>query len=84
MRAFITALCVCHLLFAAAWNSARAADSPQNSSEISMNGSKSLAHIIDLSGAQEGMAPPKTDLPQALVGGIGDKNSGLPTGLRTN
>ncbi len=68
MRIFTIALCILSLACITSWAQVSVGD--PNPNGIQLVGSKSLAHIIDLSDAQDGMAPQKTDLPQAMVGGV--------------
>lgn len=77
MRISTIALCILSVLFMSPWDQLKAEDSPDSLMEVKLAGSKSLAHLIDLSGSQDGMAPQKTDLPKAIAGTIVSGEPGL-------
>jgi hypothetical protein len=84
MRILTIAVCIVSLAAICQWTELYAADLPQVQAEIKLVGSKSLAHIIDLSGAQDGMAPQRTDLRQAISGDAAADNPNRPNRSRAN
>lgn len=84
MRILTIALCILSVLCMGPWAQLKAEDSPDSLMEVKLAGSKSLAHLIDLSGSQDGMAPQKTDLPQAIVGTVVSGDPGLKKRQRTD
>jgi hypothetical protein len=84
MRILITLLCIVSSAGIFQWTAADAADHSEVQAEIKLAGSKSLAHIIDLSGAQDGMAPQKTDLPRTISDGTAEDDLGKQNRSRTN
>ena len=89
MRILPIVLCICLLSCVNSWGQGTtAADSTDPSvsdslptpglTEAQLADSKSLVHIIYATGAQDGMAPQKSDVPPALARNM----AGDPSGLR--